>query len=255
MPREGHHLRLDHAPHVAQAPNATEHAAPAPNDVSKLWQAVAAALPADAPPAGTGVIRGRITDASGTPNYRLTMPMPQVAVEDSTKLLAWTSRGDTLTIGGYLRYWNDQPATSRPEVRQMEVLAATADRVLFLDVLVDKAKEQGLERDSVVVAGLDRFHEQMAIDHYYLDEVWRQVDMSPQKLEAYFAARPGHYDDPESLKPRMILVDTKSLADSLRARLDAGDSFSDLASKFSMDGESAEKGGQIGLVTRGSNVA
>jgi parvulin-like peptidyl-prolyl isomerase len=194
------------------------------------------------------------TDANGTPNYRLTMPMPQIAVNDSARILAWTSRGDTLTIGQYLRYWNDQPASTRPEVRQKEILAATADRVLLLGALVQKAYEQGLDRDSVVVAGLERFHEAVAIDHLYLDEVWNKVDMSPKKLEAYFAARPGHYDDPETLKARLILVDTKSLADSLRARLEAGDSFSELATKFSTEGVSAEKGGQLDLIARGSNV-
>jgi parvulin-like peptidyl-prolyl isomerase len=195
------------------------------------------------------------TDASGTPNYRLTMPMPQIATSDSVKLLVTTSRGDSLTIGGYVRFWDNVPATQRPDIQEMDALTAAIDRVLFADILVEKAVEQGLERDSVVVAGLQRFREASALDHYYLDEVWNRVDMSMPKLEAYFASKPGHYDDPESIKPRLIQVDSKQLADSLRARLDAGDSFSDLAEKFSIHGESAAKGGQLGTIARGMNAS
>jgi parvulin-like peptidyl-prolyl isomerase len=106
----------------------------------------------------------------------------------------------------------------------------------------------------VVVAGLKRLRESVAIDHYYMDEVWNKVDMDPKKIEAYFASKPGHYDDPEAVKARMILVASKSLADSLRARLDAGDAFSDLATQFTLDPASAAKGGQLELVTRGSNA-
>jgi hypothetical protein len=183
------------------------------------------------------------------------MPLPQIATNDSIKLLVSTSRGDSLTIGGYVRFWENVPASQRPEVQQMETLTATVDRVLFADILVEKAVEEGLERDPVVVAGLQRFREESALDHYYRDEVWNRVDMSMPKLQAYFASKPGHYDDPESIKPRMIQVDSKQLADSLRARLDAGDSFSDLAEKFSIHGESAAKGGQLGTISRGMNAS
>jgi parvulin-like peptidyl-prolyl isomerase len=188
------------------------------------------------------------------PTYRLTMPMPQLAFDDSTRLLAWTARGDTLRMAKYLVFWNEQPAQSRPEIRTPEALTAAVDRVLFDDVLVERALAAGLDRDSTVIAELARARESVALDHWYRDEVWNQVDMSPANVQKYFDSRPGHYDDVEQVKPRIILLQRESEADSIKARLEAGESFSELAEKYSWHGVSAAKGGALGVVTRADNI-
>ncbi len=188
------------------------------------------------------------------PTYRLNLPMPTVGFSDSTRLLAWSSRKDSVTMGRYLRYWNEQPSTERSEVRTPEALVAMVDRVIFDDVLVERALAAGLDRDSTVLAELARARESIALDHLYVEEIWNKVDMSPAAIEKFFASRPGHYDDVESIKPRIILVHGQARADSVKARLEAGEPFSKLAEEYSEHATSAAEGGALGVVTRGANA-
>lgn len=56
-----------------------------------------------------------------------------------------------------------------------------------------------------------------------------------------------------SVKASHILVDTKEQADSIKARIDKGEKFEDLANKFSKC-PSGENGGDLGYFERGQMV-
>jgi peptidyl-prolyl cis-trans isomerase D len=71
----------------------------------------------------------------------------------------------------------------------------------------------------------------------------------------------AHFE-PDSVKARHILIDDKAIgvekamaeADSLKKLIEGGQSFSDLANKFSVDKNSAVKGGDLGTFGRGAMI-
>jgi hypothetical protein len=198
--------------------------------------------------------RNSVDSLTGMPTIRPLLPLPQVDTADRSRILARTNR-DSLSIADYLDYWTRVAAQSRPDVRDMDVLEAAVDRVVLEPELVRRALALGLDRDSTLLAEMARQDELFALEHFYSDQVVGQVVLDPKKMRAYFDSQPGHYDDLEAIDVHMILVDRRSLADSIATRLRIGASFEALARQYSMHAESAEQGGNLGRVVRGQNAA
>jgi parvulin-like peptidyl-prolyl isomerase len=79
------------------------------------------------------------------------------------------------------------------------------------------------------------------------------VKVSDADIRAYYNSHRSQYGQPESRDVRHILVQSKSLADSLYARLKGGANFAKLAKKYSKDPGSASNGGKL-TVSKGQTV-
>ncbi|MGH7724648.1 MAG: peptidylprolyl isomerase [Candidatus Eiseniibacteriota bacterium] len=189
---------------------------------------------------------------SGIPTFRATIPLPRFDPADTSRVLAFL-QGRPMTIGGYLDFWGYQPGLSRPEVRNRAALEAAVDRPLLAPELVRRARKMGLERDSVVVATLARRRESFALDHYYRDEIQAKVPMDEARIRAFYEKDRERYDDKPTIEAHILMVDRKPLADSLLARIRAGEKFEDLAREYSMHGETGAEGGRAGTIVRGTN--
>ncbi len=76
---------------------------------------------------------------------------------------------------------------------------------------------------------------------------------SEEEVRAYYENHPEEFVEPEQVAASHILVETEELARSVKARLDAGESFNDLALELSTC-PSKEVGGALGLFERGKMV-
>jgi foldase protein PrsA len=79
------------------------------------------------------------------------------------------------------------------------------------------------------------------------------VKVSDADVKAYYTSHQSQYGTPESRDVRHILVNSKTLADSLYAQLKGGADFAALAKKYSKDPGSAAQGGKL-TVSRGQTV-
>jgi len=195
--------------------------------------------------------RNDIDSLTGVPVMRPNLPIPVVSAADTSRVLA-RLRGRTVTIGEYLAYWSRVQPYARPEIRERVTLEGAVDRVALGPELVRVAREKGIDRQPQVVAERDRIREGYALDHYFREEIESQVKVTDAALHKLFLADPGHYDDRASIASHIISLERKSQADSLLAQVRAGASFSELARTYSMDGESAARGGDAGLQYRGT---
>src|SRR5262249_49016711 len=91
------------------------------------------------------------------------------------------------------------------------------------------------------------------------------VLVSPDSIEAYWKAHPAEFTEPGRARARHILIAFKPNAPAARAaaqqkaaairkRLVAGEDFAAVAREVSDDAESAQHGGEIGEITRGTVV-
>jgi hypothetical protein len=196
--------------------------------------------------------RSDVDSITGMPVMRANLPLPVFTAADTGHILARTKRGE-LNLVSYLRYWSRVAPFARPEVREREVLEATVDRVLLEDELVEMGIARGLDKSPALLRELDQMREGFALDHFYEANIASRIAVDEASLQRYFASRPGHYDDPATMEARILVVDREDLADSLLKVIRAGQSFADLAKAFSIEGNSGAKGGQTGVIARGSN--
>ncbi len=196
--------------------------------------------------------RSTYDSLSGTPVFRAMLPLPQIDPADTSQVLAFL-QGRPLTIGGYMDFWSRQSSLSRPEVRDRAALEAAVDRPLLAPEFVRRARRLGLARDSVVVAELAQLRENFALDHYYREVIQPAIPMDDASIRRYYDQNRVRYDDRASIEAHILMVERESQADSLLARVRAGEKFEDLARTYSMHGETGAAGGQTGEVLRGSN--
>ena len=197
--------------------------------------------------------RNDVDTTTGVPIVNAVLPLPKVAPADTGRVVA-RAGGRAFTIGSYLAFWGRVPPLERPEVRDRQTLEGTVDRIALAPEISRLGREHGLDKDPQITGRIARLEQGIALDHYYRDEIQSKVKVDGAGPRKLFESTPGHYDDRPSITSRIIVVDRRSLADSLAARLKEGASFSDLARTYSMDGESATKGGDVGITYRGSQT-
>jgi len=77
------------------------------------------------------------------------------------------------------------------------------------------------------------------------------IKITDKEIEDFFNQNRSHFDIPEQIRCRHILVKTKEQAEDLLIALKAGADFSIMAKAKSEDPATREKGGDIGFFTRG----
>lgn len=109
-------------------------------------------------------------------------------------------------------------------------------------------------------ANPERFatEEQLRVAYLQLDPraVESDVTLRDEDIREHFEVNIQRYTDPELRRVRHILidattVDAESLARGLRERLEAGETFAELADAYSSDSLSADRGGDMGQIARG----
>ncbi len=195
--------------------------------------------------------RSDADSTSGLPTIRPNLPLPVFTAADTGKTIART-RDRRVTLLDYVRFWSAVSSLTRPEIRERAMLEAAVDRVVLDPEILKAAMDQGFDRDPAVLEAIAETREGMVLDAYFAEEVEGKVVMDPKAIHAMWAKDPVHYHDRASLTSSIIVVDRRSLADSLLARLKNGASFAQLARDFSIDSPTAAEGGKAGLQYRGS---
>jgi peptidyl-prolyl cis-trans isomerase SurA len=131
-----------------------------------------------------------------------------------------------------------------------------------LDTMEDlekAARQQGVSFEDFKAGIRDNVITQMVVR----DEVGRRLQMSQSQEQAYYEAHKQEFTQPEQIKLSEILVVTaadaneaavaqaQAKAESIEARLKAGENFEDLA-KANSGGPTAAQGGDLGMYKRGA---
>ncbi len=122
----------------------------------------------------------------------------------------------------------------------------------YLQTLVDreiallKAHEKGLDQDPDLLKTLDEKKREHLLSLYRDREILPQIQVSEEEIRQFF----DRQDMARERRTTAILVRTREQAQQIRAQLEAGSDFGELARKYSLDTWSALREGELGFVTR-----
>jgi foldase protein PrsA len=110
-------------------------------------------------------------------------------------------------------------------------------------------KAQGLTEELLAL----NLHGQILSEKLY-NKVTGSVKVTDAEIQKYYDAHKSTYAQAASRDVRHILVNNKTLANTIEAQLKAGGDFAKLAKKYSKDPGSAAQGGKL-TITKGQTVA
>ena len=126
-----------------------------------------------------------------------------------------------------------------------QVLQGLIDRL----VLVEKAKQLGVEDDAAVQAKVRRATQQIIISE--LQRRREMGDASEAMIEDYYKRHPKAFTEPEKVHVRQVLVRSESNAASVLRKLGRGESFESVVERMSVDKATRDKGGEMEPFTHG----
>jgi len=136
------------------------------------------------------------------------------------------------------------PAWMRETLQDSARKEAFLQQYVAEELLVRKAKKLEMDKDPQVRKMADMAFRQLLAQKVLESEIQEQVHLTGEDVERYFQANRERYGEKEAFKVRMIQVPRERIPE-IRASLDKGDSFPDLAREVSIHPSGREQGGRI----------
>jgi foldase protein PrsA len=120
----------------------------------------------------------------------------------------------------------------------------------------EKKLDAALKKDGITLAQLEQFElRPNLLGQKVQAKVTADVKVSDAAALKYYNANKSSFTTPKTREVRHILVNSKSLADTIEAKLKNGASFAALAKQYSKDTGSASQGGKLCVAHGGTSGA
>lgn len=153
----------------------------------------------------------------------------------------------------------DEVENKIKEMPEQYQAMAISHKDLFLDSMINQkvlyaaALKEGLEKDANVQNQMLETKRDILIKSYLAKEIEGKVKVTDEDVKKYYTDNKAKFKDPEKIEVSHILLDNEAAAKNALAKLKRGRDFATLAKEKSKC-PSKEKGGDLGLVTRGQTV-
>jgi peptidyl-prolyl cis-trans isomerase C len=137
-----------------------------------------------------------------------------------------------------------------PPERYGEILHAMAQQ----EILTQRAVAEGLDKDPVIVARIEQMRRNILIEELVRQRIVPQISVTEEDVRKAYEDNKGLFSV-DTVAVRHILVKTQAEAEALLKELEAGKDFAELARARSEDAGSKEKGGDLGMISRGQTEA
>ena len=138
------------------------------------------------------------------------------------------------------------PEYNRNFVTNVKRLKDAVLGLLMQDVLLGVAKEKGYDTTSYVAETFDNLANNIYLN-YKRNEVLALVPVADSEITRYYKKNVAYYSTEPEMNVQEIVVESDSLATSLRERIESGGDFGVLAAKYSVRNWSAKNGGVMGF--------
>ncbi|MBI5050788.1 MAG: peptidylprolyl isomerase [Nitrospirae bacterium] len=163
-------------------------------------------------------------------------------------------KGAKITKEDYLKEFNRLPEWAKARFQSKEGKEQFLNELIKKDLLYNKAKKQGLERDKEYVSRLEEYKKMELISLLLKNEIEGKVKATDEDVKNFYAKHSSEFKAGEEVKASHILVDTEADVNAVYEKLRKGEDFSKLAKGFSKDHTTSAKGGDLGFFRHGQMV-
>ena len=155
----------------------------------------------------------------------------------------------TITLGEFNQLWEQVPEEYKLQLDKSMVL----DQMISEKLLIQEAKNMGLEEDNDVLEQIKKMTEQILVQALIEREILDKIKVNDEEVLEYYEQNKDSFTEKEQVHLYNILLETEEEAQDILEQLKAGGDFSEIAKEKST-GPSAAQGGDLGYLTKGTII-
>jgi len=157
--------------------------------------------------------------------------------------------GQTITLGEFNQIWEEVPEDYKLQLDKSLVL----DQMISEKLLIQEAKNMGLEEDNDVLEQIKKMTEQILVQVLIEREILDKIKVNDEEVLEYYEQNKDSFTEKEQVHLYNILLETEEEAQDILEQLKTGGDFSEIAKEKST-GPSAAQGGDLGYLTKGTII-
>lgn len=155
----------------------------------------------------------------------------------------------TITLGEFNQLWEEVPEDYKLQLDKSIVL----DQMISEKLLIQEAKNMGLEKDKDVFEQIKKMTEQILVQALIEKEILDKIKVNDGEVLEYYEQNKDSFTEKEQVHLFNILLETEEEAQDILEQLKAGGDFNEIAKEKST-GPSAAQGGDLGYLSRGTII-
>jgi len=120
------------------------------------------------------------------------------------------------------------------------------DELITRELLLQEARKQGLDQDDAIRDRAQRYREQLILDELLKDRIKAKIELSKEELDAFYEKHAHELLTPLKVQVSQMLLPNYPAAKDLEKQINQGGDFAKFAQRYSIDGKTRAKGGDLG---------
>lgn len=125
------------------------------------------------------------------------------------------------------------------------------DELITRELLMQEARRRGLDQREDIRDKAQRYKEQLVLDELLKDKLQTKVELTKAELDAYYESHAHELLDPLKVQVSQMLLPNYPAAKDLETQINRGGDFAKYAQRYSIDGKSKARGGDLGPYRKG----
>ena len=120
------------------------------------------------------------------------------------------------------------------------------DELITRELLMQEARKQGLDQNDAIRDRAQRYREQLILDELLKDRIKAKIELSKEELDAFYEKHAHELLTSLKIQVSQMLLPNYPAAKDLEKQINQGGDFAKFAQRYSIDGKTKGKGGDLG---------
>lgn len=121
-------------------------------------------------------------------------------------------------------------------------------------LLLTQDAVEALRKDEEIVKNVREYENSLVLRRFLQDRIGSRLQVTEGEVKAYYQENPEKFVMPSRVAARHILLKTREDAEKVRAKLQKGADFGEMAREYSIDLPMSLEGGSMGIIEKGKTL-
>ncbi|MDE3041482.1 MAG: peptidylprolyl isomerase [Nitrospirota bacterium] len=154
--------------------------------------------------------------------------------------------GRQITQNEFETRWGELAEATRARYEKEGGKRRFLDELITRELLMQEARKQGLDQSDAIRDRAQRYREQLILDELLKDRIKAKIELSKEELDAFYEKHAHELLTPLKVQVSQMLLPNYPAAKDLEKQINQGGDFGKFAQRYSIDGKTKAKGGDLG---------